>query len=222
MEHRYKYLYHGSKTLIKDVLLPFPSKVVDYEKKVFATQSKGFALMFMGKKWNDNDIELGYYNKELYAIEKKKNIFKKTFSNKTGYLYKVNAKQFHSDKRLGMKHHEYVADDSVNIISTQVINDVYEELIQSDIKLYAFDKIKFIYFNENKYNSDIININKFSSGNLDKIIANIKSYEKKNIVVNSIVDYRAIWKHVYQLDRNDIIIKIGLIKIKNKYIVIIY
>lgn len=220
-----KYLYHGSKKLIKNTLLPFPSKVVNGDMKVFATPSKGFALMFMGKKWHDDDIELGYNNEKniLYAIEKKKNIFKKVFVNRTGYLYKVSAKQFHTDDRLGMKHHEFIADEPVKIISTIVINDVYKELLKSNIILYTFDKIKFIYFNQKKNNSDIITLNNFNGISMDNIILNIKSYTKKNIVVNCNVDYESIWKYVYNINKNDIITKLGLVEIKkNDYSFIIY
>jgi len=220
-----KYLYHGSKKLIKDVLLPFPTKVVDGKETVFATPSKAFALMFMGKKWHDDDIELGSHGTKhlLYAVEKKKNIFKKSFVGRTGYLYKVSPKQFHSDKRLGMKYHEYIADEQVDIISTQIINDVYKELLKNDIKLFSYDKIKFIYFNQNKYNSDIVNIDKFNYESLDDIVTNIKSYKKKNIVVNGPIDNKNIWKKIYNLDRNDPITKIGLIKInKYEYTFIVY
>jgi hypothetical protein len=211
-------MYHGSNKLIKNTLLPFPSKVVDNEEKVFATISKGFALMFMGKRWNDDDIEFGSRGPKhlLYAIERKKDVFKKTFSGKTGYLYKVSAKQFHSDERLGMKYHEYIADKPVNILPTHIVKDVYKELIKSDIQLFTYDKIKFIYFNQNKYNSDIINIGKFNYDSLNDIVTNINSYKKKNIVVNGIIDNKNMWGKIYYSNRNDVITKIGLVKI-NKY-----
>jgi hypothetical protein len=80
MLNNQKYLYHGSNKLIENTLMPFPSKVVDGNEKVFATPSKAFALLFMGKRWHDNDIEFGGHgNKYLYAIEKKKDIFNKIF-----------------------------------------------------------------------------------------------------------------------------------------------
>jgi hypothetical protein len=76
MAQRHKYLYHGSNKLIEDTLQPFPSRVVDGEEKVFATPFKGFALMFLGKRRHDDDLELGSHgNKHLLcAVEKKKNM----------------------------------------------------------------------------------------------------------------------------------------------------
>jgi len=224
MLNNQKYLYHGSNKLIENTLMPFPSKVVDGNEKVFATPSKAFALMFMGKRWHDNDIEFGGHgNKYLYAIEKKKDIFNKIFHNKTGYLYKVSSKQFHSDKRLGMKRYEFIADEPVRIISTQKINDILKELLKSDIFMIKYDKIKFIYFNQNKYNSDIINIDKFNYTKLENIVNNIKNYTKKNIIVNGTINYKDIWKKLYNLDRNDIITKIGLVEIKkNEYTYVVY
>ena len=58
---------------------------------------------------------------------------------------------------------------------------------------------------------------------MDNIILNIKSYTKKNIVVNCNVDYESIWKYVYNINKNDIITKLGLVEIKkNDYSFIIY
>jgi hypothetical protein len=225
MTSQRKYLYHGSHKLIKNILNPHPSKVVNGEEKVFATPSKAFALMFLGKRWHDDDIELGSHGEKhlLYAIEKKKNIFIKIFSGKTGYLYKVNAKQFHTDERLGMKNYEYIADQPVDILSTKIINDVYKELLKSDIRMITFDKIKFIYFNQIKYNSDVVIVDIFNYEKLDDIMANIKLYKKKNVVVNGAIDYGNIWKSIYNLDKNVTITKIGLVEIKkNDYTFVVY
>lgn len=57
-------------------------------------------------------------------------------------------------------------------------------------------KIKFIYFNQRKYNSDIINKEDFDIPDLKNIVANIKLYKKKNIVVNSNINYVNILKYM--------------------------
>ena len=222
---KYRYLYHGSSKLIKDIIYPNPSKVLDGDSRVFSTQSKGFALMFMGKRWKDKDIELGSHSEKhiLYAIERKPGMFQKVFAHKTGYLYKLKSAQFHTDKRLGMQYHEFISDEPVKIIKTIVVKDVYQELRKSDILLFTFDKIKFIYFNKRKYNSDIIDKEDFDIPDLKNIIANIKSYKKKNIVVNSNINYANIWKYVYNSNKTTEMNKIGLVEIrKNDYTFIIY
>ena len=149
-------------------------------------------------------------------------MFQKVFAHKTGYLYKLKSSQFHNDKRLGMVYHEFIADEPVKILKTIIIKDVYRELRKSDIKLFTFDKIKFIYFNQRKYNSDIIDKEDFDIPDLKNIVANIKSY-KKNIVVNSTVNYANIWKYIYNNNKTTEIDKIGLVEIrKNSYTFIIY
>ena len=90
-------------------------------------------------------------------------------------------------------------------------------------KWYINDKIKFIYFNQNKYNSDTINIDKFNYTHLENITNDIKNYTKKNIIVNGTINNKDIWKKLYDLDCDDMITKIGLVKIKkNEYTYVVY
>ena len=102
-----------------------------------------------------------------------------------------------------MQYHEFISDEPVKIIKTIVVKDIYQEL--------------------RKYNSDIIDKEDFDIPDLKNIIANIKSYKKKNIVVNSNINYANIWKYVYNSNKTTEIDKIGLVEIrKNDYTFIIY
>src|SRR5437867_1330327 len=99
-------LYHGSSHNIK-VLEPRPSKILDNEKAVFATDSKILAVAFI-PKWSDCDIDIGYYKGHLYCCEQYPKAFN-LFTNIKGYVYTVDKNQFISDERLGMKNHEFIS-----------------------------------------------------------------------------------------------------------------
>ena len=60
-------LYHGSSHHIK-TLEPRPTRVLEGESAVFATDSKTLSIIFI-PKWTDCDFHLGYYNGRLYAME---------------------------------------------------------------------------------------------------------------------------------------------------------
>lgn len=85
--------YHGSNVLIPKssdgfrYLEPRPSKVIDNESAVFATNNKDMAVIFI-PFWKDNQIEFGIVNKKLYCIEQYPNAF--DIFNKCGYIYEVD------------------------------------------------------------------------------------------------------------------------------------
>jgi hypothetical protein len=141
-----KYYYHGSeKNITGTVLDPRPSRVIDNEKAVFATNTKALALLFI-PKWSDNDFELTCYNNHIYFIENYPNAFDHIFSDKSGYIYQVDKQKFHSDDRLGMKNHEFISDSTVQIQKKEYIPDIVSILKQqTDIRIIKFDnKMKWI------------------------------------------------------------------------------
>lgn len=125
-------MYHGSPVKIDGGWLELRrSAVVNHELVVFATPDRTLALTFMGGKWTDNDLNLGYINGQLTLEEKWTGAFAKIYAQRTGYLYLVAADGFRQDRRLGMYAHEWVADKAVKIQSVQVISDVWQELLDA-------------------------------------------------------------------------------------------
>ena len=106
----YIMLYHGSKYHIKGYLVPHGSKVINGEKAVFATNSLIFSLLFGGRSFSDNEMEIGTQNKgRLTIIEKKREVFKKIYDKKSCYVYSVSNRGFKKDKRLGMPKYEMIS-----------------------------------------------------------------------------------------------------------------
>ncbi len=136
-----KYYYHGSRDKIEK-LEPRPSGVINGESAVFATSSKEMALIFI-PKWTDIDLEMGTHNGRIYIVENIPGTIEEKF-NTSGYLHYVDAKHFHSDKRLGLQNLEFISDGEVPVIKCESIQNVYKELVKS--KKVAFithsEKIK--------------------------------------------------------------------------------
>lgn len=137
-------LYHGSSHLIK-TLEPKPTLVLEGDDAVFATNSKVLSIIFI-PKWTDCDFQLGYHNGRLYAIENYSNAFDllkaKNHHNVAGYVYTVNSDGFESDERLGMKMHEFINKNKVDVLRTEIIDDVYEYVMNSpDIAMITFDQM---------------------------------------------------------------------------------
>ena len=137
-------LYHGSSHLIKK-LEPRPSRVIEGEEAVFATNSKVLATVFI-PKWTDCDFQLGVHNNLIYAVENYPNAFDllkvKNERDVGGYLYTVSSDGFQSDKRLGMRDHEFINKNKVDIQRTEIIEDVYEYLLDSpEISMITYDQM---------------------------------------------------------------------------------
>lgn len=139
-----EYLYHGSSHLIK-TLEPRPSKVLNGDEAVFATQSKILAIIF-APEWNDADLGLGVHGGKLYIVEHYPDALDLLRAkNKRGYgayLYTVSSKGFTSDPRLGMKNHEFINKKSVEILDTVIINDVLEYIqnLDEEIAIITHDQ----------------------------------------------------------------------------------
>lgn len=132
-----KFYYHGSSHKVQ-TLLPRPSKVIEGEEAVFATDSKDLAVVFI-PKWNDCDLDLGYHHNILYVAEQYPGVFEK-LKGTSGYLYSVDSKQFKNDHRLGMQMHEFISKDPVNILKTEKIQDVYQYLEKSLMNMITYDQ----------------------------------------------------------------------------------
>lgn len=132
-----KFYYHGSPTKLEK-LEPRPSFVINNESAVFATDKRYLALVFIAKA-NDQDIELGFINNKPYILEQYPGAFDKFLKKKSGYIYYLDPKQFKQDKRLGMYNHEFISYNPVNILKTEKIKDIYEELVKSELNIVTFD-----------------------------------------------------------------------------------
>ena len=139
-----KYFYHGSPKKIK-ILKSFPSKVVNNDKVVFATNTKWLALFFMASNAKDSDIELGFIKGIPYILEQYEGAFDKFLKGKKGYLHYVNSKHFKSDKRVGMPNHEFISYKSVKVEKVEKINDIFKALEKEEVRLlYWKDKEKML------------------------------------------------------------------------------
>jgi hypothetical protein len=112
-------LFHGSEKKINDnQLLPRPSRLMDGQSVVFATNQRWIALVCICRS-NDADLEFGFENGRPYIKELWAHAF--AIINKPGYIYTVMAEDFESDQRLGMVNHEFVAHSPVDIVVREYI-----------------------------------------------------------------------------------------------------
>jgi hypothetical protein len=133
-------LYHGSSNK-HDVLLPFPSNVINGEKAVFATNKRWLSLCFI-PKFNDSDIEIGYVNDIPYVEELKEGAF--DLLKISGYTHIVSSKGFKKDSRLGMNNVEYIKRGSANVEEIEEIDDVFSELKKSEVYMIPYDLVMMI------------------------------------------------------------------------------
>ena len=135
-----KYFYHGSSIDIDgEYLEPRPSRVLDGEKAVFATNNIYISLVFI-PQWTDNDFDLTHYNDKWYLVEQYPGAFS-IFENKDGWIYSVDSTNFKSDDRLGMKRTEFISKKKVKIVKRVYIKDVLKILKKkSDIIFVTYDE----------------------------------------------------------------------------------
>ena len=124
--------YHGSSIKIDSYLQPHSSKVIDDEKAVFATPKKFIACIFI-PKWNDDMIGFGSYNDEWFLQENVKDAFK--IFNISGYIYTVSSKNFKNDERLGLQDNEFICYETVEILKTEYIENVFDVIKNENINL---------------------------------------------------------------------------------------
>lgn len=133
-------MYHGSKhPVTAGAPEPRPSRVIDGESAVFATNSRWLALVFIAGATDDN-IEIGVIGDNGKAIpyiaEARPGAFE--LLKIPGYIYTVSSRGFKSDPRLGMCRHEFIKRSAAKITHTERILSVWDALQQEDITLVPY------------------------------------------------------------------------------------
>ena len=103
------------------------------------------AVVFL-PKWDDTDFQLGVHNNKIYVIENYPDAFDLLKAQNergvAGYLYTVSSSGFTSDPRLGMKSHEFIKKEDVEILKTEVVENAYEFLQSApDVSMVTFDQM---------------------------------------------------------------------------------
>jgi hypothetical protein len=131
-------MYHGSKHLIAK-LEPRPSRVIDGESAVFATNSRWLALVFIANA-TDANIEIGVIGDNGRAIPYIAEASPDAFEllKIPGYIYTVSARGFKSDPRLGMRRHEFIKKSSAKILHTEKIPSVWDALQHEEVTLVLY------------------------------------------------------------------------------------
>lgn len=130
-----KYYYHGSPYKITGDLIPKPSKVINNEEAVFATNQRWLALVFLSEHTN-KDLSFGFLNGEPIIEEMYPGAMK--ILKASGYIYYVDPTDFTSDSRLGMRGHEFIQKKPVKILKTEYISDAWKELQNLPIKFVYY------------------------------------------------------------------------------------
>lgn len=120
-------LYHGSPFPGLSVLQPHPSRVMDGEVVVFASQYRDVAISFL-VPWTDKDIEQGSVNGKFYMKEMYPGAFER-FRGKAGSIYIVSADGFKKDSRL--TRYERYSVSPVIVFKEERIVNAYEALEKS-------------------------------------------------------------------------------------------
>ena len=129
-------MWHGSSTPINGALQPRPSRVLNNERAVFATNQRCIALTFAGAEWTDATMTLSRFGREepWYLYENAPGVFDRVYGTRAsprgGYLYQVAEDGFTSDPRLGMQGTEFVKRAQVPIVATVHIPNLREALEQ--------------------------------------------------------------------------------------------
>lgn len=134
-----EYVYHGSHTPKLSVITPHMS--THKNKWVYATPSKAIATIFLSPMHSDYYyyLEGDGLTSDVILVERKPGMFKKIF-NFSGYIYKLDAKNFESGKTNWSA--EVVSNKDEKIIESYYIENIYTELLklndQKLIKLYIY------------------------------------------------------------------------------------
>jgi hypothetical protein len=143
--------YHGTSVNLDvgQTLKPKESPILNNEKAVFASNRRMVSLIFI-PRWSDSDIDFGYYGdikyNDFYLQEKYEGAFEEIFKGVSGYIYNLDPKNIHSDKRLGMKEVEFISKKPVKILKKEYIKDVWYALQQYK------NVLTFVYYKKSKKN----------------------------------------------------------------------
>ena len=133
------YVYHGSSIPNLEVIKKHKS--THMKEWVYACHSKAIATIFLSPMHSDLFYSLSGDEKNypVELVERKPGMFKKIF-NCSGYIYKLDASNF-KENQTGWSA-EVVSDTDEKVISSEYIDNVYDELIKLDkeglIKLYLY------------------------------------------------------------------------------------
>lgn len=143
-----KYFYHGSLIDLDiniDKLEPRPSKVINPESAVFATNTLWLSIFFIAHA-ADCDIESGFISGKPYILEQYPGAFDKILKGKQGYIYYLSPDNFESDPRLGLQKYEFISKKPEKILKKEKINDIYQALTKTEVNMITFDdKMKSIH-----------------------------------------------------------------------------
>jgi len=97
---------------------------------VFATSSRVFATVFLGKPWSDTELEFGRFSQDqpMYLREQHPGVFERIYKGQQGWLYHVDASRFSRDPRTGMRE-EFISRAPVPISKTTRVNGVWDALL---------------------------------------------------------------------------------------------
>jgi len=134
-----KYVYHGSS--IPNLQTIKRNESTHMKSWVYACASKAISTIFLSPLGNDLYYSLSGDGVDypIELVERKSGMFKKIF-NCSGYIYKLNATNFKSGQTGWSA--EFVSDKDEDVVSSEFIENVYEELIKLNekglIKLYLY------------------------------------------------------------------------------------
>ncbi len=134
-----KWVYHGSHMPHLCVIKPHMS--THKKKWVYATPSKAIATIFLSPMHSDYYYYLSGngISSDVILVERKPGMFKEIF-NFSGYIYKLDAKNFESGKTNWSA--EVVSNKDEEVIESYYIENIYTELLklneQKLIKLYLY------------------------------------------------------------------------------------
>lgn len=130
-------LFHGSPRKL-EIIKPSPSPVVNNDKVVFATPSRWMALVFCAHT-TSHDIDFGFVKRTAYLAEMCEGAF--DLLKTEGYIHTVHACAFHSDSRVGMRYHEFVANCDIEVVERERVPNAYEDLLR-------FPSLRMVKFSE--------------------------------------------------------------------------
>ena len=133
-------IYHGSREELKGGPTLQPHYLTNDLPTVFGTPLRGMAMAFLGKRWTDDDFDLGSVSGgPLTLRELRPGALRETFQGQKGHLYTMDATPFvYMPQLMG---EERVALRQPKTVRTEKIPDIYEALLsQNDMKVVPFQE----------------------------------------------------------------------------------
>lgn len=118
-------LFHGTPTEGVVVLMPAPSKVLEGQAAVFATDLMWIALIFAAKPPN-NEIDFGFIDGRPYIAEMSAGAF--SHLRRSGFVCVVNADGFCQERLVGMFGHEFVCRSLVYVRYCMPVSNPFDTI----------------------------------------------------------------------------------------------